>query len=223
MTALAKCYKTVTKSTYLHNYLLDNSCNFFKLCHLVLSKMALKPRLLHTSMALLPGPATYGTAQFKFEIYMCVALELLNKFIKPLANYMRVYHNLILDSCEWCTCEVHYSQATYRTLHVHCMWGHLWIIFPLILHDVRSIQPSSSILETFGAPALIKQVCSSCSNEFLLFWDSSNKLDNTSCIWHSNWMVWTLIIHILECLYSVYIAGYQWNNDSERAPHAVYM
>ena len=30
-----------------------------------------------------------GTAQFKLDIYMCVALELFNKFVKPLVSYIQ--------------------------------------------------------------------------------------------------------------------------------------
>ena len=36
----------------------------------------------------------YGTAQPKFDIYMRVALELFNKFVKPLVSYMRAHDTI---------------------------------------------------------------------------------------------------------------------------------
>ena len=36
----------------------------------------------------------YGTAQFKLDIYTCVAQELFNKFVKPLASYTRVHDTI---------------------------------------------------------------------------------------------------------------------------------
>ena len=67
-------------------------------------------------------------------------------YSKNLSNHLWVtrehtiqYYNLILDTGEWCTREVHYLRATYRTLHVNFMCGHLWIVLPLVLHDVHSI------------------------------------------------------------------------------------
>ena len=92
---------------------------------------------------------TCGTAQFKLDIYTHVALELFNKFVEPLTSYTQAHNNLILDWREWCTHEVNYSRATYHKLCVNCTCDHLWIIFPLILHDVCSIQLSSSIVQYF--------------------------------------------------------------------------
>ena len=36
----------------------------------------------------------YGTAEIKLDIYMCVALELFNKLVEPLASYMRVHDTI---------------------------------------------------------------------------------------------------------------------------------
>ena len=36
----------------------------------------------------------YGIAQFKLEIYTCVALELFNKFVKPLVSYMGAHDTI---------------------------------------------------------------------------------------------------------------------------------
>ena len=84
----------------------------------------------------------YGTAQFELDIYTHVAVELFNKFVELLASFRWVHmqYNFILDPLKWCTCKVHYSQATYHTLCVICTHGHLWIILPLILCNVHSIQ-----------------------------------------------------------------------------------
>ena len=37
---------------------------------------------------------TYGTAQFKLDIYMCVTQELFNKSVRLLASYMQVYNTI---------------------------------------------------------------------------------------------------------------------------------
>ena len=81
---------------------------------------------------------TCGTAKLQLDIYTHVTLELFNKFVELLASYMWAliqYHNSILNTCKWCTHKVHYSRATYCTLHVNCSHGHHWIILPLILDD----------------------------------------------------------------------------------------
>ena len=61
---------------------------------------------------------TYGTAQFKLDIYMRVAMELFNKYVKLLVSYMPVHDNSILDPRKLCTREVHYLRAMYRMLHM---------------------------------------------------------------------------------------------------------
>ena len=40
---------------------------------------------------------TYNTAQFKLDIYTCIALELFNKFVDTLTSFMQKHDNSILD------------------------------------------------------------------------------------------------------------------------------
>ena len=84
-----------------------------------------------------------------------------------------------------------------RMLHVNCMCGHLWIVLPLILHDVHSIQPSSSIVRYFRSICLLNKLVTHAQMSFFYFGTVVKKLDNTRCKWCCIWMVRTPIIHTL--------------------------
>ena len=65
---------------------------------------------------------------------------------------------------------------------VNCMRGH-FIILPLILHDVRSIQLSSGNLE---CQRLFKRLVARAQISLFYFGMVVTKLDNTSCNWYDS-------------------------------------
>ena len=114
------------------------------------------------------------------------------------------YHNLILDLCEWCAHEVHYSFAMYRTyitckLHAWPLLNHSSTNTPQCTQNTAIFRYCLVFLRHLECQRLLKfnRLVAQAKMIFFYFGKVVTKLNNTGHNWRGSGMVWTPIIHAL--------------------------